>query len=156
MFIVIIFSSFMLCSLMEFLLHKFYLHKNNRHPHITKHHVMFYGKTTYEHPDSTYKDIMSNAGYIFSSWLPSGLIGFQLYKTTPTLGCLFATTGLLYLLWVEGAHYLFHKPHHFFIENRKFFKALKEHHRLHHIFYQSNFGIGSSVWDLILKTKKKA
>lgn len=155
MIISIILSSFMLCSLMEYLLHKYYLHKNSGHPHISQHHVMFHGKTSYEHAEASYKDIVSNLGYITTSWLPAGLIGFIIIPYDSTLGVLFATTGLLYLIWVECSHYLFHKPHHFFIEKLYIFKQLKEHHRLHHIHYQTNFGIGSSVWDVILKTQNK-
>lgn len=154
MYIIIILSSFMLCALMEFIMHKFYLHKDSGHPHISKHHVMFHGKTTYEHADASYKDIVSNFGYIFFSWLPCGLIGFQLFRVSPQLGSLFASIGALYLIWVESAHYFFHKPHQLFFEDIGVFKKLKEHHRIHHIYYKTNFGIGSSVWDRLLKTKK--
>ncbi len=155
MFIIVIISSFMLCALMEYLLHKFYLHKSSGHPHISEHHVSFHGRKTYEVADASYKDIVSNIVYIIFSWLPCGIIGFTMYPQFPKLGTLFATIGFLYLLWVETVHYLFHKPHYYFIEDGPIFKKLKEHHRIHHIYYKTNFGIGSTLWDIILKTKKK-
>lgn len=154
MILVILICAYLVASLMEYILHRYYLHKESGHPHITEHHVTFHGKRTYENMDTTYKDIVSNIWYILASWLPCLLVGSAIYRINTLYGVIFTSTGGLYLIWVEVGHYLFHKPHGYFIEGFTLFKDIKEHHKIHHTYYQNNFGIGSSVWDYLLKTKK--
>jgi len=154
MILAIIISAYLLASLMEYVLHRYYLHKESGHPHITEHHVTFHGRSTYENMDTSYKDIVSNIWYILASWLPCLLISALFYSLNSYYAIIFSLTSAIYLTWVEVGHYLFHKPHDYFIERFSFFKLIKEHHKIHHTYYQSNFGIGSSVWDYLLKTKK--
>jgi len=150
----IILASFMLTALTEYLLHRYYLHKNSGHPHITDHHINFHGNSTYENPEAERNEIVSNLAYILISWTPCVLVSLHWVYTHIFYGFLFAFTGLCYLTWVETVHYLFHKPHNFYIEGTHTFYHLKKHHRTHHTYYKTNYGIGSSIWDYIFQTKK--
>lgn len=156
MIVLIIITGILMASLMEYMLHKYYLHKSGEHPHIAKHHVLFHGKTTYESQDASYKDIVSNIGYILFTWSPCGLVAIILFPINTSYAMAFALSGVLYTVWVEFVHYLFHKPHGWWIEENRLFQNLKEHHRIHHIYFKSNYGIGASFWDYIVKTEKHA
>lgn len=154
MLIIILISAYLLASFTEYMLHRYYLHKESGHPHIIGHHVTFHGKRTYENTDASYKDIVSSGWYILASLLPCLIITAITYQANTLYALIFSSVSGCYLLWVEVSHYLFHKPHKYFIERFTFFKRIKQHHKIHHTYYQTNFGIGSSFWDYLLKTKK--
>lgn len=155
MFLIIVITSYVITALTEYLLHRYYLHKANGHPHVSEHHVLFHGRSTFENPSRLRRDILSSPGYIFFSWLPTGLLSILIYAIQPLYGLLFGLTGGFYLAWVESSHYLFHKPQALFIEKSRIYQQLKLHHKIHHIYYNTNYGIGSSLWDHILHTKSK-
>ena len=139
-------------AFMEYTLHRYYLHQAS-HSHITHHHKIF--KDKYE--DSSYhlKDIASHPSYVFSSSLLS-LAVTLIFMTFNQEGAYFIYIwALLYLIWLEVVHYLFHSPKGLKIENLTLFKQLKHHHHLHHIHYKVNYGIGSTFYDYILRTKLK-
>lgn len=125
MVLVIIIAGYLVAALMEYVLHRYYLHKESGHPHITEHHVTFHGKTTYENMDTSYKDIVSNIWYILVSLLPNALGTAIIYNINPLYAMTFGLSGVLYLIWVEVSHYLFHKPHGYAIERFSFLKTLR-------------------------------
>ncbi|WP_423739195.1 sterol desaturase family protein [Clostridium thermarum] len=69
---------------------------------------------------------------------------------------LFLVICYLYNFWEEFIHLYFHKKSNLFIIKLNLFKHLKEHHRVHHYIYNSNYGIGTTLWDYVLGTKKHA
>lgn len=155
MFLITIITSYLITALIEYLLHRYYLHKASGHPHISEHHSLFHGEFTFENPTRSRIDIVSSPGYIFSSWLPAGIISATLWSSHPFQGLLFGLTAAFYLAWIEISHYLFHKPQDLFIEKFYIYQQLKTHHKIHHTYYKTNYGIGSYLWDYILHTRKK-
>ncbi len=140
---------FISAALLEYLLHRYYLHMTT-HVHITKHHKIF--RKQYEDPSYGYKDIVSNPGYIIASSLLALVLTIVLsfyYKNSYII----YVTALVYLIWVEVVHYLFHSPSGYKFENLNIFQLLKEHHHQHHIRFKINYGIGSTFFDHLFRTK---
>ncbi len=142
-------------SLIEYLLHRFYLHRSPKEPHILKHHKNFNGETSYSQIDSKKSDIVSSDAYLFVNFALYFPFGSVFYQLNHFWGLLFFFSAIGYTFWVEYAHLLFHRPDKKPIEKTALFKAVKEHHRIHHMHYRRNYGIGSDWWDKIIKTNKK-
>ncbi len=141
-------------SLVEYMLHKEYLHRDDNMHHITLHHNDYHGERDYSKPGSKWGDIASSPPYIITNilfYLPLSILAY--FASVP-FGSAFTMTAIGYTFWVEIAHYWYHAPLNSSIEKSKVFKKIKEHHRQHHITYNKNYGIGSTIWDRILGTKK--
>ena len=156
MFIVIgALLGFLIAMLMEYFLHRFYLHFSGQHMHITLHHKKFHGNRSYSIPDSEYNEIVSGWFYILFSMLPCGITAWYFTRYSLLGAFCLAACGISYILWIEYVHYLFHKPADQFIETTSLFKQIKEHHRLHHVVFNQNFGIGSTFMDHIFRSLEK-
>lgn len=149
MFLII---GFITAAFMEYMLHRYYLHQST-HSHITHHHKIF--KENYEDPKQKIKDIISNPGYIFASSLLSLVVMIIFIAMNQQSAYWIYIWAVFYLLWLEGVHYLFHSPKKIWIEKTALFQSLKHHHHLHHIHFKVNYGIGSTFFDYILRTKLK-
>jgi len=141
-------------SLVEYMLHKEYLHRDDNMHHITEHHKYYHGQQGYEQPGSAWNDIASSPAYIITNILLYMPLAVLAYFVSLPFGSAFATAAVGYTLWIEISHFWYHSPLKTFIEEISVFKKMKEHHRIHHIHYNKNYGIGSSTWDYILRTKK--
>lgn len=64
----------------------------------------------------------------------------------------FASTVLAYYAGYEGFHFLMHKPSIAWIENSRYFKFLKNHHRIHHVHMDRNLNVLLPLADLCLGT----
>jgi hypothetical protein len=137
--------AYLFSSLTEYLLHRFWLHNNIEHHHTQKHHMDF--GITYKIRDSKISDIKSSNLYILISIL---------FSCTPILlievKLLYALTCTTYFIFMETIHVVFHKYN---STNIAFITTLEKHHRVHHKNMYVNFGIGSYLWDIILRTHKK-
>lgn len=136
--------------LLEYLLHRYYLHQST-HAHLTEHHKIFLEQ--YENKSYGYKDIVSKPGYVFTSSLLALILTISLsffYQGTYII----YISALVYLVWVEWTHYLFHSPSDSIIESTKVFQLLKEHHHQHHLKFKLNYGIGSTIMDHIFRSKQ--
>lgn len=138
-------------ALMEFVLHKRYLHKPT-HSHLTIHHHIF--RKDYEDPHYRLRDVASKPSYILACASLSFLLSLLLLPFIKNSYLIFIVA-ILYLVWVEWVHFLFHCPHGLKIEQLTVFQLLKEHHREHHIHYRFNYGIGSTLMDHLMRTKFK-
>src|SRR5262249_4092649 len=58
----------------------------------------------------------------------------------------------VYYLCYEGFHYLMHNPRFPWVENAGWFKFIKKHHQLHHIYMGKNFNVVLPLADLLLGT----
>jgi hypothetical protein len=156
MLLLLIFTSAILySSLVEYCLHRFILHRSYKEEHVKNHHTIFHGLKSYELEEVNIYDILSSVGELMRNgvlYLPPSLIIFLQNKP---MGIIFLLICYLYNLWEEFLHLYFHKTSNIFIIKLRFFRNLKEHHRVHHYIYNSNYGIGTSFWDYIFKTKKK-
>lgn len=62
------------------------------------------------------------------------------------------TAILLYFVIYEYMHWNMHVPRDHFVERFRWFRFLREHHRLHHRYYQKNFCVLFPLADLCLGT----
>jgi hypothetical protein len=58
----------------------------------------------------------------------------------------------LYYAGYEGLHHLMHKPRFPFIENSRYFKFIKRHHRIHHVYMNRNLNVLLPLADLVIGT----
>ena len=63
-----------------------------------------------------------------------------------------AATIAVYYAGYESIHYFMHKPRLDFIERAGWFKFLKRHHRIHHVYMNRNLNVLIPLADLILGT----
>lgn len=63
-----------------------------------------------------------------------------------------ASTIAIYYAGYEGLHYLMHKPSIPFVENSRYFKFIKRHHRIHHVYMNRNLNVLLPLADLMLGT----
>jgi sterol desaturase/sphingolipid hydroxylase (fatty acid hydroxylase superfamily) len=143
-------------SLVEYLLHRYYLHRSPKEPHIVKHHKNFNGETSYSQTNANKADIVSSNLYLAVNVALYSPFGYAFFQISQSFGIFFFASAIGYTLWIEYVHLLFHRPTGNRIEEIAFFKTIKEHHRIHHIRYRVNYGIGSDWWDRVFKTKRKA
>lgn len=154
MVLIIIFLTvgYLSAAFMEYMLHRYYLHLPT-HSHTTHHHKIF--RYDYEDTSQTAKDIVSAPAYIFASSLLALTLTIFFMVLQPTTAYLIYLSALVYLIGLEYLHFLFHSPKKIWIEKMVLFLLLKEHHHLHHIHFNINYGIGSTLYDYILRTKLK-
>ena len=76
-------------------------------------------------------------GTSFPGWVVTGVIGAMI---------------MLYYFAYEGLHHLMHKPTIPWIERAAFFKFIKNHHRLHHVYMGKNFNVVLPLADLLMGT----
>lgn len=143
MFVLIGLSSLVLTMMMEYLLHRFYLHLPN-HSHLSDHHKNYHGSSTFIHPGISFADVASKHSYILLTALPGvvlSLLFFQPFAFFIAIG---------YAYFIEWAHYVIHKGTH-----PTWIQPLFDHHKIHHISYLTNYGIGSTFIDYLFSTKEK-
>jgi sterol desaturase/sphingolipid hydroxylase (fatty acid hydroxylase superfamily) len=149
-----IITALLYSSLVEYSLHRFFLHKSYEQDHIKLHHRTFHGLKSYELDNVESSEILlSGKERLINGVLylpPAGLFFLKNSK----LGLVFFAVCFLCSCWGELLHLYFHKKTDLFFAKHYIFKSLKEHHRVHHYIYSSNYGIGSSFWDIIFRTKK--
>lgn len=153
MIFLMIILGFLSTALMEYLLHRYYLHKKGGHNHIHIHHKNFKGDQSFENNKMNLKDIMSSPGYIFITSSPALILTVLFYFNFGLISLWLYFFSIAYDLWLEFVHYLFHSPKRTKFETSKFFLLLKENHRVHHEKFKYNYGIGSTFYDYIFKTK---
>ncbi len=146
----------LIAMFMEYLLHRYYLHFTGKHTHIVKHHVLFRGDKSYSILDSKYNDIVSGLSYIIVNMMPNMLMAWYLWSSSKMAASALLTCGIVYTIWIESAHYLFHHPMDYAIEKNAYFLRLKEHHRIHHVVFRNNYGIGSTLIDHLFKTVEQS
>lgn len=137
------------------MLHRFWLHKKSGHAHLSDHHKNYHGKGNFEHSNSKWSDIASSNVYILVNvllWMPAV---WAFSKMSLMEGAVFAAVAFAYTMWVEVIHFYIHSPRGNLLEKTPIYIWLKENHRLHHIHYDRNFGIGSAIWDWVLGTRYK-
>ena len=152
--VLIILFAFLTAALVEYFLHKFHLHKATGHAHIRKHHKIFHPKNSYADKTANKEEIFSGKLYVISNAVLYFPVALIVASQSRFLGSLFFMVAFSYTIWIEVVHLFFHKPSGMFFERNILFKKLKEHHKVHHDVYDANYGIGSSVWDWILGSKK--
>jgi sterol desaturase/sphingolipid hydroxylase (fatty acid hydroxylase superfamily) len=152
----IIIAAVLYSSFIEYCLHRFVQHRSNEIDHIKKHHRIFHGVRSYEAENVQKEDILLDAKGILLNGVLYLLPSFVVFTQNKGLGVLFIAVCFFYNLWEECVHFYSHKSSNIFLEKLELFKRLKEHHRVHHYIYNSNYGIGTELWDVVFRTKKTA
>lgn len=155
LFIIVILAGLMASALVEYFLHKLFLHQDG-HNHLLEHHENFKPqKNRFTSENFELDEVFSGFKYLLANVLLYLPIGIILGVYSLELGLIFLISGILYTAWIEVVHYHFHHVDGIRFERFKLFAYLKNNHRIHHALYNFNFGIGSSIWDIILGTRRK-
>jgi hypothetical protein len=151
--------AFTYCSFFEWFVHRHVMHVK-RFPlhdafrgHTMVHHQLYKGDTYLVQTKGRPPHIMLR-WYAFPGMLLGHVLVFaplQWLTGWPifwgaTLGC------TLYFLGYEYTHYLMHVPRGHFVERFRWFKFLREHHRLHHKYMLRNMNVFIPLADLCLGT----
>lgn len=154
--LIIILIAILYSSLVEYSLHRWYLHHNNNHPHIKRHHAIFYGKQSFQLQNIPRNEIVSSAVYLGVNIVCAVPISILLiFQKQSMLGVIFLVISASYILWIEVAHLNFHRPNKFPLKKYAWFLYIMELHRKHHTTYRHYYGIGSPWWDYLLGTTTK-
>ncbi len=156
-------------SFFEWIFHRFWLHRpwlpdSCFTSHTLVHHQLCKHDDTFE---VDHHDEEAHEALTFSWWggpaivlinatpwaLAAGLlhamgVQFPLLAMVLTI----AATVTLYYLAYEGFHFLMHKPSIGWIERARWFRFLKDHHRLHHVHMHKNLNVILPLADLVLGT----
>ncbi|MBC2581935.1 sterol desaturase family protein [Clostridium sp. DJ247] len=146
--------SLLYSSLVEYCIHRFLLHRSYKQSHIKDHHRIFHGIKSYEFNEPNPEDIISSKKDILITVAFSLPIVLIIFIQNKLFAVLFLLTSFVYNLWGEYVHFCFHRTNNNILDKFTFFKKLKEHHRVHHYNYNTNYGIASRFWDIVFGTKK--
>jgi len=87
--------------------------------------------------------------WVLAAWaLTSGGSALPCWPFVIALGVAFS----LYYVGYEGLHHLMHKPTIPFIENSGYFKFIKRHHRIHHVYMNRNLNVLVPLADFVIGT----
>ena len=150
-----IIGGFLFVTLIEYGVHKFYLHSFNSHKNSQAHHKKFEPKKIkFRDSQADPEDILAAGDYIIFQIIFSIPIIALLWLANKFSALLILATAIAYISWVEVIHLHFHYPTGSNIEKLDLFKTLQWHHKIHHRSQQTNFGVGTSLWDYIFSTKQ--
>ena len=152
-------------TLFEWIYHRYWLHRPWLPPqmftaHTLVHHQLCKHEDTFHITEPEQEEAMTFqwwAGFVLVSinmipWalaaLLLGRIGYPGWTVMATIGA----TIYVYYLCYEGFHYLMHNPRWPWVENAGWFKFIKKHHQLHHIYMGKNFNVVLPFADLLLGT----
>jgi hypothetical protein len=156
--------AFLVACLVEYGAHRFWLHRKIRwfnvayQEHTEKHHSFFTNEALeLEGPADMQRVLFPWYGILFFIGVIATSLAYIVATIfTVNVGWLFLATTTSYFFLYELVHLICHLPdeHPFLRWNR--LKERKEHHRLHHhqsLMARSHFGIVTSLFDGIFKTK---
>jgi len=152
-------------SLFEWVYHRYWLHRPWLPPqmftaHTLVHHQLCKHEDTFHVTEEEQEEALT-----FQWWAAPILIGMnmipwailawtQVGSGLPWFAVMW-TVGVVVLFYYfayEGFHYLMHKPSIPWIERQGFFKFIKNHHRLHHVYMGKNFNVVCPLADMLLGT----
>jgi hypothetical protein len=152
------FVGFVWCSFFEWFVHRHFMHtprfplKDAFRGHL-EHHMIYRGGTYQNHAPGFHKNIPLR-WYAFPGMLLGHVpffLAIQWLIGVPILwGGLAACT--LYFAGYEYSHYLMHAPAGHFVERFRWFRFIREHHRLHHDHMRRNYNVFVPLADACLGT----
>ncbi len=146
-------------SFFEWYWHKFWMHaprfpKEAFHGHTIVHHGIYKGDESFflpeaEHPEHILLKPYALPGIVIAHLPVMYLIDRYLIHHT-MIGALAAT--ILYFVVYEYMHWNMHVPRKKFVERFRWFQFLRNHHKLHHRYYQKNFCVLFPLADVCFGT----
>jgi hypothetical protein len=151
---------FTYCSFFEWFVHRYIMHEKHFplhdafRGHTVVHHQIYHWNGKFEATGPGRPQHVALRWYAFPGMLlpHAALFGaFQWLTGIPifwggTIAC------ILYFTSYEYTHYLMHSPRGHFVERFRWFKFIKEHHRLHHKYYLRNLNVFIPLADYCLGT----
>ncbi len=146
-------------SFFEWYWHKLWMHtprppREAFHGHTIVHHGLYKGDESYfvaedQHPEHILLKPYALPGIVIAHLPIMYLIErYAIHHTM--IGSLIAT--VLYFVVYEYTHWNMHVPRRQFVERFRWFQFLRQHHKLHHRYYQKNFCVLFPLADLCLGT----
>jgi hypothetical protein len=146
-------------SFYEWFIHRHFMHAR-RFPlrdafegHTLLHHQIYRGDDFLAHGPGRPPHLHLRP-YTFPAILFSHLPLFILFEWLTGLPTLWGAVAgcTLYYIGFEYMHYLMHAPRGHFVERFRWFRFLREHHRLHHNYMRTNYNVVFPLADLCLGT----
>ena len=141
-------------SLFEWIYHRYWLHRPWLPPamftaHTLVHHQLCKHEDTFHVTEEEQEEALTFQWWagpvlVAINMIPWGLLAWSQWGSPLPWMSVVWTVGavvLVYYFAYEGFHYLMHKPSVAWIERRSFFRFLKNHHRLHHVYMGKNFNV---------------
>lgn len=135
-------------SFIEWAVHKFIMHKPNRlipygYLHTTSHHARFGADATYH---ARTKEDLSHILFTWKEYTLFPLLCLVVYSPVEYLldkPILLGTVASAFvgLQMFNSLHWRFHAPRDTWFQRTRFFRFLKEHHRIHHADMDRNFNV---------------
>lgn len=152
-------------SAFEWIYHRYWLHRPWLPPqmftaHTLIHHQLCKHDDTFHVVEEEQEEALSFQWWggpllVAINLIPWGLAAYLLRKTAFPGWAVTGVIGVVILLYYfayEGFHYLMHKPAFPWLERSRFFRFIKRHHRLHHVYMGKNFNVVLPLADLCLGT----
>lgn len=146
-------------SFFEWVAHRYFMHQP-RFPlrdafrgHMEHHQIYRHDHRFAAHPEDHPGGIVMR-WYAFPAMILGHLPFFFLFQWATGLEIVWgAVAGCsLYFAGYEFTHYLMHVPHGHFFERARWFRFIREHHRLHHQYMRCNFNVLVPLADACLGT----
>lgn len=152
-------------SLFEWIYHRYWLHRPWLPPqmftaHTLVHHQLCKHEDTFHVTEEEQEEALTFQWWggpilVSLNMIPWALLAWVWHGAGAPWLAVMCTVGavvLVYYFAYEGFHYLMHKPAVPWIERRGFFKFIKNHHQLHHVYMGKNFNVVLPLADLLLGT----
>jgi hypothetical protein len=153
---------FLICNLIEYLVHRYPIHKKLKgagfmYEHVTVHHN-FYTDTLYYF--EKWEDMMAVflpiLYFLFISVIITALSGFIAFLFHVNEGLIFMFVAYTYYLMYEVLHFSYHTKNDSLIKKMPYMKKLAQFHLEHHnpkLMNNYNFNISFPIFDTIFKTR---
>jgi len=152
-------------TLFEWIYHRYWLHRPWLPPqmftaHTLVHHQLCKHEDTFHVTEPEQEEALTfqwwaGVALVAINMIPWAIVALLTRGTGYpgwTVACTVGGTFYVYYLFYEGLHHLMHKPQIAWIERAGFFKFIKKHHRLHHVYMGKNFNVVLPLADLLLGT----
>lgn len=146
-------------SFFEWTAHRYFMHaprfplKDAFRGHM-EHHRIYRGDHRFQREGAEHSGDVALRWYAFPLMLLGHLPVFILFEWVTGLptACGAAAACALYFAGYEYTHYLMHVPRGHFVERFRWFRFLREHHRVHHERMRCNFNVFIPLADACLGT----
>ena len=146
-------------SLYEWWMHKYLMHRPKPLPrafrgHTLEHHKIYRGDGTFHTSDTGNPGDVTIVWFVFPLLLGLHMPFFYLVERWLFPHSFIGATvmGALYYAGYEYTHWMMHVPKDRWLERLRFFRFIKNHHRLHHRYMYKNFNVFLPLCDWILGT----
>jgi hypothetical protein len=151
---------FTYCSFFEWFVHRYIMHEKHFplhdafRGHTVVHHQIYRWDKSFESQVPGRPQHVALRWYAFPGMLLPHAVLFGAVQGLAHIPIFWGGTiaCILYFTGYEYTHYLMHVPKGHYVERFKWFRFIKEHHRLHHKYYLRNLNVFIPLGDVCLGT----